>query len=62
MTLGVDETSNAIVVSAPQPLFEKVEDLVQQLDTIAMTERKSIRVVPVRQIRAEIDSRAMTTD
>ena len=48
MTLGVDETSNAIVVSAPQPLFEKVEDLVQQLDTIAMTERKSIRVVPVR--------------
>ena len=37
LALGVDERSNSLVVSAPQPLFEEVEALVHILDQAAST-------------------------
>jgi len=38
LALGVDERSNSLVVSAPQPLFEEVEALVHLLDEAASTQ------------------------
>lgn len=37
LALGVDERSNSLVVSAPQPLYEEVEALVHLLDQAAST-------------------------
>lgn len=48
MTLGVDTRSNALVVSAPDPLFEEVKTLVEELDQAGDDSNQSMRVVRVR--------------
>ena len=48
MSIGVDVRSNSIVVRAPDPLFEQVKQLVQQLDEQGLGVPQSTRIVSLR--------------
>lgn len=48
MAIGVDSRNNAIIVVAPDQLFEEVEQLVKQLDAAAAESSQVIRVVNLR--------------
>ncbi len=48
MTLSVDVESNSIIVLAAQPLFEEVQQLVEQLDQAADEPSRVVRVVPLK--------------
>ncbi|MEX2559988.1 MAG: secretin N-terminal domain-containing protein [Pirellulales bacterium] len=48
MAIGVDVRTNSIVISAPQPLFEEVEQLVQTLDQVTENTTQAVRVVTLR--------------
>jgi type II secretory pathway component GspD/PulD (secretin) len=61
MTLGVDTTTNQLIVSASDSLFKQVEALVQELDKAAMEARQTVRVVNVQTANAEAVQQALTT-
>jgi len=44
LSIGVDETSNSIIVSAPEPLFKEVEELVLTLDQAGTQTQQQIEV------------------
>ena len=44
MSIGVDTTSNSIIVSAPEPLFKEVEELVLTLDQAGTQTQQQIEV------------------
>ncbi len=48
MAIGVDTRNNAIIVVAPDQLFQEVEQLVKQLDAAAAESNQTIRVVNLR--------------
>ena len=48
MTVGVDERSNSLVVSAPEALLRQVEQLVEQLDQAGVESEQMMRVVSIR--------------
>lgn len=48
MAIGVDTRNNAIIVVAPDQLFEEVEQLVKQLDAAAAESNQTIRVVNLK--------------
>ncbi|MEM9187036.1 MAG: secretin N-terminal domain-containing protein [Planctomycetota bacterium] len=48
MTLGVDTRSNSIVVRAPDPLFEQVRQLVEQLDEEGVGPAQATRIVSLK--------------
>ncbi|MCS7303942.1 MAG: hypothetical protein NZ602_02380 [Thermoguttaceae bacterium] len=48
MAIGVDSRNNAIIVVAPDQLFQEVEQLVKQLDAAAAESNQTIRVVNLR--------------
>ena len=48
MTLGVDARNNALVVGAPEPLFQEVKLLVEQLDQVRDDSRQTMRVVTLK--------------
>ncbi|PQO44299.1 secretin N-terminal domain-containing protein [Blastopirellula marina] len=48
MTVGVDARSNALIVSAPDPLFEEVKMLVEQLDQAGSDSQETMQVVNIR--------------
>ena len=53
MTLGVDDTTNSIVVMAPAPLVEEVSELVAKLDEAALNDTsRSVKVVKLRNASA----------
>ncbi len=60
MTLGVDERTNSIVVSAPQALFDEVEDLVRTLDQNTGSTAQSVRVVTLRKMNTQSLQKALT--
>lgn len=47
LTVGVDARSNSLVVSAPDPLFYEIEDLVHQLDRPSES-TQSVQVVSIK--------------
>ena len=54
MTLGVDESTNGIVVMAPAPLAREVAELVAELDEAAMNDTsRSVKVVRLKSANAE---------
>lgn len=53
MTLGVDERSNSLIVSAPESLFEEVRDLVAALDRVASQDQETIEVVALPESNPE---------
>ncbi len=48
MTVGVDARSNSIIVVAPDPLFQEVRALVQQLDNAGIQSDETVRVVAIK--------------
>jgi type II secretory pathway component GspD/PulD (secretin) len=49
MSLGVDTRNNALIVVAPDLLFQEVKQLVEQLDEAAGESKQSIQVVSLKQ-------------
>jgi type II secretory pathway component GspD/PulD (secretin) len=48
MTVGVDSRSNSVIVTAPEPLFRQVEEVVRQIDQPGGTDTDVVSVVPIK--------------
>ncbi|EAQ79125.1 secretin N-terminal domain-containing protein [Blastopirellula marina] len=59
MTIGVDTRSNALVVSAPDPLFDEVKLLVEQLDQAGSDSQETMQVVNIRKSNPETVQNAL---
>ena len=59
LTVGVNEQTNSIVVSAPQEIFKEVEKLVKSLDEAAAQQGRSARVVTLRNASPEAVEKAL---
>jgi len=59
MTLGVDVRSNSLIVSAPEPLFQEVQALVEQLDSENLVSDEDYVVVPIKQSNPEALQKAL---
>jgi len=60
MTVGVDTRKNALVISAPDPLFEEVERLVAELDD-GIDTNNTVRIVNLRRSNPEYIREALTS-
>jgi type II secretory pathway component GspD/PulD (secretin) len=45
LAVSIDAKSNSLIVAAPDPLFQEVKQLVEQLDVMASEQNASVRVV-----------------
>lgn len=62
LAIGVDSRTNSIVVSAPEPLFQEVKSLVEELDRAAATEMtETTQVVSVRHVNPEVVQQVIGT-
>ncbi|MFA8018999.1 secretin N-terminal domain-containing protein [Bremerella cremea] len=61
MTIGVDTRSNSLVVSAPDPLFEEVKSLVEELDQAGDDTNQTMQVVKVRSSNPEAIQKALSS-
>lgn len=61
MTIGVDPRSNSLVVSAPEPVFEEVRALVEQLDQAGAEETETVRVVTLKSASPELVQKAIVS-
>jgi type II secretory pathway component GspD/PulD (secretin) len=59
LTVGVNEQTNSLVVSAPQEIFKEVEKLVKALDESAQQQGRSARVVTLRNASPEAVEKAL---
>jgi hypothetical protein len=60
MSIGVDARANALVVSAPELLFEEVRQLVEDLDTAAIgSSNETIRIVALKRSNPETVQKAL---
>ncbi len=53
MTIGVDTRNNTLIISAPQPLYLEVEELVRTLDQAIPTSPETTRVVTLKQANTQ---------
>ncbi len=60
MSVGVDTRNNCIIVSAPQQLFEEVEQLVRTLDQAEPPSPQSTAVVSLKYASSELTQQALT--
>lgn len=61
MTIGVDKRSNSLVVSAPDPLFEEVKSLVEQLDMAGEDTNQTMQAVRISHTNPEVLQKALQT-
>ncbi|HBO46082.1 MAG TPA: hypothetical protein DD670_19595, partial [Planctomycetaceae bacterium] len=61
MTIGVDERTNSLIVSAPETLFEEVRDLVHALDDVASDDVETVEVVSLRESNADAVREALSS-
>jgi len=62
LAIGVDSRTNSIVVSAPEPLFQEVKELVEELDRAAATETtETTQVVALRHVNPELVQQVVGT-
>lgn len=59
LTVGVDQRTNSIVVSAPGELYQEVEQLVRMLDEAARNQGRSARVVTLKNTSPEAIENAL---
>ena len=59
LTVGVDNRSNSLIVSAPEPLFLEIKALVAQLDEVAISSNEVTRVVAVTKANPDTIQRAL---
>lgn len=60
MTIGVDKTSNSLIVSAPDPLFKQVEELVARIDQAGTETDEVSQVVSLKNANPEMVQRAVS--
>jgi type II secretory pathway component GspD/PulD (secretin) len=61
MTIGVDERSNSLIVSAPDPLFQEVKLMVEQLDVAGSQKDEAIRVVSLKGTNPQLVEQALSS-
>lgn len=59
VTIGVDTQSRSLVVSAPDPVFEQIRDLVNQLDVAGQGAGEVMQVIPLQKSNPEMVQRAV---
>jgi hypothetical protein len=60
MSIGVDVRTNSLVVSAPEPLFQEVKQLVDELDKAALgSSSQTMQVVTLKRSNAETVQEAL---
>jgi hypothetical protein len=59
ISIGVDNRTNSLVVSAPQPTFEEIEQLVRTLDEASNPASESVRVVTLKQTNPQAVTQAL---
>ena len=60
MTIGVDNRTNSVILSAPEPLFSEVSQLIQQLDEGALAEStQAMRVVTLHKASSNTVQQAL---
>lgn len=59
MTVGVDARSNALIVTAPEPLFQEVQTLVASLDQAGLESDSSVSIVTLKQVNASVVHQAL---
>lgn len=59
MTIGVDPRSNALIVTAPEPLFRQVEMLVQQIDQPGSPDADYVLIQPIKVSDPEVVKRTL---
>ena len=60
MSLSVDTRTNSLIVAAPEPLLEEVEQLVSQLDQAAVESNQATRVVTLKRASPEAVQQALS--
>jgi hypothetical protein len=59
MTVGVDARSNALIITAPEPLFRQVETLVQQIDQPGSPDTDFVLIQPIKVSDPEVVKEAL---
>jgi type II secretory pathway component GspD/PulD (secretin) len=59
ISIGVDTRTNSLIVSAPQALYEEIEQLVQTLDHATSESNQAIRVVTLKRSNAATVQKAL---
>jgi len=59
ISIGVDTRTNSLIVSAPQALYEEIEQLVQTLDHATSESNTAIRVVTLKRSNPETVQKAL---
>jgi hypothetical protein len=59
MTVGVDARSNALIVTAPEPLFLQVKALVEQIDQPGSPDSDVVSIVPIKVSDPEVVKKAL---
>lgn len=60
MTIGVDNRSNSLIVSAPEYLFNEVKALVNHLDTATVPSDETVTIVKLNNSNPDLISRSLT--
>ncbi len=61
MTLSVDEGNNLLIVAAPEPLFQEVKRLVEQLDYVREESRQTMRVITLKRVDPQTVQKALAS-
>ena len=61
MTIAVDTRSNALIVTAPDQLFQEVKELVHQIDQSGMDQAEDIHVVSLKNANPEAVQKALAS-
>jgi hypothetical protein len=61
MTIGVDSRSNSLIVAAPEPLFNEVEQLVAALDDETILPEEAVQVISIKQANPELVQQALAS-
>ncbi len=59
LSLGVDTRTNSVIVAAPEPLFQEVKQLIEDLDAAAAKPPQATQVVVVRKTNPEAVQQAV---
>ena len=60
ISIGIDTRTNSLIVSAPQALYEEIEQLVQTLDHATAESNTAIRVVTLKRSNPEMVQKALS--
>ena len=59
LSIGVDTRTNSVIVAAPEPLFQEVKQLIEELDAAAAKPPQATQVVVVRRANPEAVQQAV---